>query len=224
MGAPVIHLNRASNETTEAQQILEDLPIVPYPHILSSSVKPNGPMTKSPEIQKELGGVIRALYRLSDDRRRSPARQNEVGAVVHAISNGRHAGMCVWMMWINHWRLQTLTPQIHNEYVEQWRAFSNHTVASSGYNGRARLHTMVQQDSNAASFEEYLNAERCHDHTDRMTAGNTTLHLMGSLTHMDLARYIYHRVQNTVSCSSTAGRGLWYQYNAADHRWYFDRL
>lgn len=178
----------------------------------------------TPEIRNEMGGVIRALFRLHDDRRRTPARQNEVGAVVHAISNGRYAGLCVWMLWIHHWRLQSLTPQMHSEYVEQWRAFSNHTIASSGYNGRARLHTMVQNDSDAASFEEYLNGERREDHSHRQSAGNQTLDLMGSLTHMDLARYIYHRVQNTVSCSSTAGRGLWYHYSSSDHRWYFDRL
>lgn len=40
----------------------------------------------------------------------------------------------------------------------------------------------------------YLSTERQRDHAGREATGNTTLDMMGSLTHMDLARYVYHQV------------------------------
>ena len=80
--------------------------------------------------------------------------------------------------------------------------------------------------------------ERRMDPSRRMT-NDDTLALMGSLTHIDLAsfahsmrhtngmaktmRYVYHELRGNVCCSSTAGRGLWYIYQAENHRWSFDK-
>ena len=144
-----------------------------------------------------------------------------------------------------------MSVQLRTELHHQWRCFAQHGGAQlNARTGEWRLHNMVSEDANRLDFQRFLAEERRTDHTRRM-ANNDTLSLMGSLTHIDLARVWTNLKKKTgltkdairlprtasrgdgvgpppcgrgtVCCTSTAGRGLWYIYQENNHRWFFDR-
>lgn len=167
--------------------------------------------------------AVRLLRCLRDDRRHTPTQQNAVGALVYDMTGGRWSGFTVWLAWVHGWRDG---PPVDGAslaaFMEQWRMFALRTSASSGYDGAARLRSLVQQDAAPAQWQRLLREEALETHA-RREHPDDTVRLLGSLTHMDLAQYVWHHLQSTVVCASAAGRGLWYVYDPSQHRWYFDR-
>lgn len=177
--------------------------------------------------------VIRRRH-LSGARRTSPVLQNEVGLLVHtAMNTDLFQGFRLWVNWIHGHLNQPINHQIYCELVHQWRSFAQHTCQSgTAMHAEIRLHSMVEADCSPEDWTAFLNELRSQDHSRRRrqqtmppSAGNweTTLRTMGTMTHMDIARWAFHALRGRVCCTSTAGRGLWYLYVPDKHRWVFDR-
>lgn len=167
--------------------------------------------------------VAEALRLLSPTRRRSPAQQNQVGEVVHCLTEGGQRGLCLWISWVYGWEPpKDMYHEVFREFLDQWQQFGMHSVGRGGYDGLSRLYSMVETDASHEEHEAFLNGVCKRLHQVRKHS-NATVGVMGSLTHLDLARYILQRVQNKVVCSSTTGRGLWYRFDPDSHRWFFDR-
>ena len=197
------------------------------------------------------------LRRLSRKRIQTPTQQNEVGLLVHTITNGDVThGFRLWVNWIYGGGAQSVNHQTYCELMYQWKSFAQHNChVGSALHAEIRLHSMVEADCNAEQWVSFLNELRSQDHCGRRRPNNNdedhdnsqaspsngwqeTLRTMGTMTHMDIARWAYHALRGRVCCTSTVGnpgrffpmegivaavRGLWYLYVPDKHRWVFDR-
>lgn len=191
---------------------------------------------KDSVVQKALSLNV-YLRHLSPSRRLNPVLQNEVGMLLYAaLASDQYQGFRLWLLWIHGHLNQTINQQTYCELLQQWRSFGHHNgCVSSTTHAEIRLHAMVEADCNAAQWSLFLNEMRSLDHESRQIArtnaadqvlrgpSEATLRTMGSMTHMDIARWAFHALRGRVCCSSTVGRGLWYLYSPEKHRWVFDR-
>ena len=145
---------------------------------------------------------------------------------------GAQWGYRMWIRWLRESR-ESLSVQCELELMSQWESFAHHP---GGLDGLLRLKCLVRRDNTRAAWETFLQHEREADHRDRHST-NPISASMGSLTHMDLAKFVWHQLNETMQCTSTAGRGMWYVYKQRDrcfihsyernsdrdHRWVFDK-
>ena len=167
------------------------------------------------------------LRRLSRTRSQTPVQQNEVGLLVHAITNGDVTqGFRLWINWIYGGGAQSINHQTYCELMYQWRSFAQHNChVGSALHAEIRLHSMVEADCNAEQWVSFLNELRSQDHCGRRRNENgengqqdsnnsqspssgwqETLRTMGTMTHMDIARWAYHALRGRVCCTSTVGQ------------------
>jgi hypothetical protein len=162
-------------------------------------------------VQSEFAPILAALERsinaLSPERIASVKLSNEVGEMIYAACCGAASGYRMWIRWLRESR-DALSVQCELELLSQWASFAQHP---GGLDGLLRLKCLVRRDNTRAVWEEFLQHEREADHRDRQS-NNPISAAMGSLTHMDLAKFVWHQLNETVQCTSTAGRGLWYVY------------
>lgn len=178
------------------------------------------------------------LRHLAVTRRHNPVLQNEVGMLLYAaMPSDQYHAFRLWVLWIHGHLNQAINQQTYCELLQQWRSFGHHNgTVSSAAHAEIRLHAMVEADCDAAQWTLFLNEMRALDHhmrnvetahSDRPTPSQIlcmdTLKTMGSMTHMDIARWAFHALRGRVCCSSTVGRGMWYLYAPDKHRWVFDR-
>ena len=164
-------------------------------------------MVRSTEMEVLNAALDRALEALSPERIASVTLSNEVGEMMYAATCGAAWGCRKWMGWMRESR-DALSVQCELELLSQWASFAHHP---GGMDGLLRLKCLVRRDSTKNQWIEFLRCEREADHRDRHCT-NPISAAMGSLTHMDLAKFVWHQLNETVQCTSTAGRGLWYVY------------
>ena len=124
---------------------------------------------------------------------------------------GAQWGYRMWIRWLRESR-ESLSVQCELELMSQWESFAHHP---GGLDGLLRLKCLVRRDNTRAAWETFLQHEREADHRDRHST-NPISASMGSLTHMDLAKFVWHQLNETMQCTSTAGRGMWYVYKQRD--------
>jgi hypothetical protein len=164
-------------------------------------------LVRSSEMEAMYAALDRALKALSPERIASVTLSNEVGEMIYAATCGASWGCRMWMAWMRESRT-SLSVQCELELLSQWASFAHHP---GGMDGLLRLKCLVRRDSTKHQWIEFLRCEREADHRDRHCT-NPISAAMGSLTHMDLAKFVWHQLNETVQCTSTAGRGLWYVY------------
>lgn len=164
-------------------------------------------LVRTSESELLVAALDRALAALAPDRIASVHLSNEVGEMMYAATCGASWGCRMWLRWMRESR-ETLSIQCELELLSQWSSFAHHP---GGMDGLLRLKCLVRRDSTKNQWIEFLRCEREADHRDRQSS-NPISASMGSLTHMDLAKFVWHQLSETVQCTSTAGRGLWYVY------------
>ena len=176
------------------------------------------PQRTATELSVLVSALDRSIQALSPERITSVRLSNEVGEMIYAASCGAPWGYRMWIRWLRESR-ETLSVQCELELMAQWESFAHHP---GGLDGLLRLKCLVRRDNTRAAWETFLQHEREADHRDRHST-NPISASMGSLTHMDLAKFVWHQLNETMQCTSTAGRGMWYVYRQRDHRWVFDK-
>ena len=121
--------------------------------------------------------------------------QNEIGMAAYAASNGSLWAFWMWSRWVYAEKIHLLDdPQLSAEMLTQWRNFSVHP---SGV-GRLRLISILRNDGEK-HWQPFVQASRIRHHAPETTDGplglynNPTLQVMGAMTHMDIAQYLYEK-------------------------------
>lgn len=185
-------------------------------------------------VQATITWLSRLLCSLRSSRTSDPYQQNEVGVLVYAVTHGHMAGYSLWVLWIHKWDSQVVDELPLPERCDllyQWSAF---TVNCGTTTAQQRLLALNQQDCTEHDREQYLFRERYANHADRPIKGpsatddnNHIFAVLGSLNHMDLAKYVYHQKQGFIVCSKQVGSramgpGMWMVYSHEMHRWVMD--
>ena len=169
--------------------------------------------------------VMRLLSTLNAKRQKTPKDQNEIGNIIHAITAGDNVGYLIWILWIYNFDdddVSILSLGERMDYLHEWTGFGVNIGSDVAW---IRLRNLSQSDSTYDRRRQFIYNERFLENHDRiykgLTDGDCFFGVLGSMLHMDLARYVYHEIRNTVACAKSGLRSaVWYVFK--NHRWCID--
>lgn len=155
------------------------------------------------------------------------AAQIEVGRALWALSRGEQWGYVVWSTFVNPKRndgaavaanaLQYMTEEL--ELRRLWTDFRN---MRDTVDARLVLDSLLMRRLDKPKYDSLMNKLREADHIARVVVCPDA-RMLGSLTHMDLARFLWHELHCYIRCvDDTNGMGSWYVYDKEAHRWAYD--